>query len=79
MPKENETPAKPLTVKQAGDRYNALMRAEFREVEGIQKRVAELNVHREEALKALNSAIIEEVRSKAQAKAAKRIPKAVQA
>ena len=79
MPKANGTPAdKPLTVKQAGDKYNSVIRAEIRTMEEIQKRVAELNVHREEALKALNSAIVEEERSKSQAKAAKRIPKAAQ-
>ena len=70
MPKENVPPAdKPLTVKQAGDpRYNAVIRAEVRAMEEIQKRVAELRVHREEALKSLNSAIVDEERSKAQAK-----------
>ena len=76
MNKANGPPAegKPPTVKQAGDKYNAVIRAEVREMGEIQNRVAELNVSREEALKALNSAIVEEERSKAQAKAAKRSP-----
>ena len=69
---------KPLTVKQAGERYNRVIRSEVQAMELIQNRVAGLNVSREEALKALNSAIVEEERSKAQAKAAKRTPKAAQ-
>ena len=70
----NKAEEKPLMVKQAGDKYNAVIRAEVRAMEEIQKRVAELNVHREEALKALNSAIVEEEQKKAQAKADKRSP-----
>ena len=65
---------KPLTVKQAGERYNRVIRAEVRAMAEIQKSVAELNVSREEALKALNSAIVEEEQRKAQAKASKRSP-----
>ena len=73
MTKSNEP--KPLTVKQAGDKYNAVIRAEVRTMAEIQERVAELNVKREEALKALNLAIVEEERKKAQAKVDKRTTK----
>ena len=70
----NKAEDKPLTVKQAGERYNRVIRAEVRAMAEIQKSVAELNVSREEALKALNSAIVEEEQRKAQAKASKRSP-----